>query len=304
MIDKKNTKEDVLVSVIIPTFGEPKFLKKSIESVVKQTFLLWELIVVDDNDPESQERIKTEKIMDEYKDDKRIIYLKHPKNMNGANARNTGIEKSKGKYISFLDSDDEYLPNRLFKCYSLLEKEPREVAGVYTGCEFRRGGKTFHIEKNIKSGNFLVSTLACTFMFCTGSNLFIRKTVVDELGGFDGAFLRHQDYEFLVRLFENYSLFSLPEVLVIKNNENYNLPNVNKMIDIKKQYLEKYKSIIDSLPENDQMYIYHNQWISIAEAAQKEKNVTIAKKYYELAQRYGRLSIKEYLRRIVFTILR
>jgi len=65
-------------------------------------------------------------------------------------------------------------------------------------------------------------------MFGTGSNIFIRKSVVDELKGFDEAFLRHQDYEFLVRVFEKYTLEAIPEILVIKNNENLNLPDVNK----------------------------------------------------------------------------
>lgn len=73
-------------------------------------------------------------------------------------------------------------------------------------------------------------------MFCTGSNIFVRRAVIDELNGFDEAFLRHQDYEFLVRLFEKYSLIALPDILVIKNNENVNMPDVVKMESVNKQY--------------------------------------------------------------------
>ena len=157
--------------------------------------------------------------------------------------------------------------------------------------------------KNVQAGNFLVTTLACKFMFGTGSNIFFRKSVVDELNGFDEAFLRHQDYEFLVRVFEKYSIEAIPEVLVIKNNENLNVPNVKKMIDIKAQYLNKFKHIIQGLQETDQKYIYRMNNVSIAEHALSTRKLSIANDYYMHAKEYGSLTIKELFRRIIFTIL-
>ena len=88
------------------------------------------------------------------------------------------MAKATGKYIAFLDSDDEYKEERLQKCFDLMENEPGNIAGVYSGCEFRRGGKRYHIERKIESGNYLVQTLACTFRFCTGSNIFVRKDLI------------------------------------------------------------------------------------------------------------------------------
>lgn len=214
----------IQVSVIIPTYGFPVFLEKSILSVLNQTLKNLELIIVDNNNPNTEERKATEKIVCKLQQNKaRIKYIKHSSNKNGAVARNTGFAVAQGKYISLLDSDDEYMPNRLQKCYDVMEQMPSSVGGVYTGCEFRRSGKTYLKYTEVKDGNFLVDTLACKFMFCTGSNIFVRKSVVDELNGFDGEFLRHQDYEFLVRVFEKYSLKAIPEILVIKNNENFNL---------------------------------------------------------------------------------
>ena len=288
------------ISVIIPTYGFPQFLHKTIQSVLNQTFQDFEIIIVDDNDPETESRRETENVLSFFSD-KRIHYLKHPHNLNGAVARNTGLAKATGKYIAFLDSDDEYMPKRLEKCFNVMECADDSVAGVYTGCEFRRSGKVYHMHTNVKSGNYLIETLACTFMFCTGSNIFVKKSIMDEIKGFDTAFLRHQDYELLVRIFENYSLESIPEVLVIKNNENINLPNIEKIIDIKKQYLNKFKSIIEILNENDRNYIFHNQYIQIAESAQKIRKYNIANQFYKKAKNYGGLSIKEQLRRIVFS---
>ena len=102
------------------------------------------------------------------------------------------------------------------ECVAAMENTDEIFVGVYTGCEFRRNGKTYNTITDVKSGNFLKETLAGTFMFCTGSNIFVRRRVIEELGGFDESFLRHQDYEFLVRLFEHYSLKAIQKVLVIK----------------------------------------------------------------------------------------
>lgn len=294
----------MLVSVIIPTYGEPKYLKSCINSVLQQTLQDFELIIVDDNNPNTNSRIKTKQLIEPLLEkDCRIKYIKHLQNKNGSAARNTGISVASGKYISFLDSDDEYLPNRLEKCYNLMEETSNIIGGVFTGCEFRRDGQKYYTEKNVKQGNYLVETLACSFMFCTGSNLFVRKKVIEELDGFDETFYRHQDYEFLVRFFETYSLESIKEVLVIKNNENINLPSVENMINIKKQFLDKYKYLIDYLPQKDQHYIYHTQHLSIAEAALRSKKRDIAKEHYCKSNKYGHLTNRELFRKIIFTLL-
>ena len=287
------------ISVIIPTYGNPQYLGNAIRSVLNQTFQNIELLVVDDNDPDTSERKETEKLISSF-DDERLHYLKHQHNSNGAVARNTGIAEATGKYIAFLDSDDEYKLDRLQKCFGVMENVDESVAGVYTGCEFKHFGETYRIYTEVKSGNYLLETLACTFMFCTGSNIFVRKSVVDEINGFDGAFLRHQDYEFLVRIFDKYSLEAIPEVLVVKNNENINLPNVEKMIEIKKQYLKKFMTIIKNLSVDKKRYIFHSQYIQIAEAAQKTKKYKLANYYYKKAKEQGGLNLKEQLRRWVF----
>lgn len=291
------------ISVIIPTYGKPVFLKQSIESVVNQTFKDWELIIVDDNNPETDERRNTEVIVESFlKRDSRIQYIKHERNKNGAAARNTGFAVAVGEYISLLDSDDEYLPTRLQKCFNIMDSAPKNFAGVYTGCEYRKGGKTFSIVKDVKSGNFLTETLACTFQFCTGSNIFVRKRVVDELQGFDETFLRHQDYEFLVRLFEKYSLEAIPEVLVIKNNENFNVPNLRKMEKVKVQYLEKFKNLIDSLPIKDQKRIFYSQYIGLAESAMRSGKYKDAIPFYKKADEYFTIHWKEWIRMLAFPI--
>ena len=292
-----------LISVIIPTYGRPQYLEKAILSVLHQSLRDLELIIVDDNNPMTEARQMTDQLVEKYaKIDSRIKYIRHEKNKNGAVARNTGFAVAQGKYISLLDSDDEYMTARLQKCYDVMESAPASVAGVYTGGECRGAGKTYATYLDVRDGNFLIDTLACKFMFCTGSNIFVRKSVVDELNGFDEAFRRHQDYEFLVRIFEKYSLMAIPEILVIKNNENYNLPSLDKLIAIKTQYLEKFRYIIDTLPEKDVNYILHGNYINVAVNAMDQNNYKVANEYYRKASKYGGLTKKEWIRRILAPI--
>ena len=102
-----------LVSVIIPYYKKKKFIVKSVESVINQTYKNIEIIIVDDNESEDEYSRITQKLLKELIDSKKIIYVKHNTNKGISAARNTGIKNSKGEYIAFLDSDDVWLPNKL-----------------------------------------------------------------------------------------------------------------------------------------------------------------------------------------------
>ena len=97
-----------MISIIITTYGEARDLKRAVISLQKQCTEDIEIIVVDDNAPDSAFRTETEHIMDCFSDN-RIVYIKHDKNKNGAAARNTGLKAAKGEFIAFLDNDDFYL---------------------------------------------------------------------------------------------------------------------------------------------------------------------------------------------------
>lgn len=258
------------VSVVLPTYGDPVFLSRSIESVQQQSYPHWELIVVDDNDPAAEARRRTEAVMAAYREESRIYYIQHNQNRNGAAARNTGIARAAGEYIAFLDSDDEYAPQRLEHCLAALEGAPDPWAGVYTGCEIWQNGQLVRRRTHIKSGNFLAETLAAAFPLSSGSNLFLRAQVVRELGGFDEDFRRHQDYEFLVRYFRRYSLLALPEVLLTKHELGANRPNLDAFQKTKCQYLEKYRPEISALRPTQRATVYAEHALGLQAAALAE----------------------------------
>lgn len=91
-----------LVSIITPSYNSEKFIKETIESVLNQTYMNWELLIVDDCSTD-----ESPKIIKEYsKIDSRIKYLRNEKNGGPAISRNRGLDIAKGEYIAFLDSDD------------------------------------------------------------------------------------------------------------------------------------------------------------------------------------------------------
>ena len=101
-----DTSNKPLVSVILPTYNRARLVSRSINSVLKQTYNNFELIIIDDGSTDN-----TKQIINSFNDN-RIVYLKHNHNKHASAARNTGIAKSKGELIAFLDDDDQWLPKK------------------------------------------------------------------------------------------------------------------------------------------------------------------------------------------------
>ena len=109
------------ISVIIPVFNTGIILKETIDSVIAQTFSDFEVIIVDDG---SSDSITIDVLKSQ--DDHRIRII-HQVNSGVAAARNRGIAEARGKYVSFLDHDDLYLPDKLEVLKSLLDETPDAV---------------------------------------------------------------------------------------------------------------------------------------------------------------------------------
>ena len=106
------------VSVIIPTYNRAHLIGRSIQSVLNQTYQDFEIIIVDDGSTDD-----TEDVIRNF-NDSRIIYIRHKENKGPSAARNTGIKASKGEFIAFQDSDDEWFPEKLDKQIEAFEMNP------------------------------------------------------------------------------------------------------------------------------------------------------------------------------------
>src|SRR5574344_1921313 len=105
-----NTQNTIDISVIIPVYNTENYLRKCIDSVIKQQIVSKEIILVDDGSTDSSGRI-----CDEYSRKYPFIYTTHIKNSGPATAKNVGLEQANGDYISFTDSDDELEPTMFFE---------------------------------------------------------------------------------------------------------------------------------------------------------------------------------------------
>lgn len=199
----------IRVSVIIPTYRRPEFLRRSIDSVLNQTFQEFELIVVDDCSGDF-----TLQVMKNYTDP-RICFLQHTTKKGGAAARNTGIRKSQGQYIAFLDDDDEWLPAKLQLQVDLLNNSPWKIGVVYTGYNkvATETGDLLAYKAATKNGNLSLALHDKNWVGTTSSVLF-RKECIETVGLFDESLSSLQDYDLWIRISKEFEFAGINQPLV------------------------------------------------------------------------------------------
>ena len=246
--------EQPLVSIIIPTYKRPDTLDRAINSVLNQTYKNIEVIVVDDNNPDTEARSKTEHIMSVYADNPRVRYIKHEKNKNGSAARNTGARYSQAKYVAFLDDDDEFFPEKIEAQVKRLEELPDEYAVCYTKVVFEKENGNISESKENREGDLFFDALTRELSFQAGSNLFIRKEVFDSIGGFDETFKRSQDKEVVTRLLQHHKIAYAPVKGVLAHV--YDDHSFVNPFEVTAYYVEKMKPFVDSLDSNMRRNFY------------------------------------------------
>lgn len=245
-----------LVSVIIPTYKRPVFLDRAIDSVLCQTYTNIEVVVVDDNNPETDARKKTEEIMSKYSSNPKVKYIQHECNKNGSAARNTGARNSTGKFIAFLDDDDIYLPNKITSQVARLQSLSNDWGFCYSKYYTKRGGDAKVLADERREGDLFLLALKQELCVNAGSNLLIRREAFDAISGFDESFKRNQDHEFLVRLLQKYKIAYVDEPgLVYSVGTTNAVINYDETID---HYIYTFSYLIDTLPESDKKEFYNN----------------------------------------------
>ena len=289
----KRIEKDSLVSVIIPTYKGVNSLKRAIDSVLDQSYENYELIVIDDNNPDTIERQETEKLMLEYSNYDKVKYYKHCRNMNGATARNTGIKKAKGDIITFLDDDDYLLKHRVESSILYLINNP-EFIGVITGVNIVDEDETL-FQKNIPAENLSIESLLLNEMAIgTGSNIFLKKEIYEKTKGFDESFIRRQDIEFMIRACREGTIGFISKICIVKgNNGTLNHPTYMKMKNVIENFTLKFKSEITLLSDESKVRFYENQYNILLLIALYERNYNNIKDAESLLKKYAKLSMKQ-----------
>lgn len=197
------------MSVILPTYNRAQLIKRSIHSVLKQTFESFELIVVDDGSTD-----ETEELVGEFHDD-RIKYVKMPAREGAGAARNTGIRIASADLIAFQDSDDEWMSTKLHEQLLKLSEQP-EAGVVYSDMlRVSKSGECSllvspQFEPGIidgKTGRYRVQDIG--ILSC-----LIRKQAFNDVGLFNEELPALEDLELLIRISQQWKMIKMPVPLV------------------------------------------------------------------------------------------
>jgi len=182
-------KNEKLVSIITPSYKSVEYISSTIDSVINQTYQNWEMIIVDDCSPDN-----TNDIIEVYiKKDSRVRLVRLDENVGPANARNRGIEEAKGKYISFLDSDDIWLPEKLKKQIGFMCKN--NLLLTYSSY--------FTIDEFNKNINTRISNNSINYNDMLKSNRIGNLTGIydcEKLGKFYMDDVGHEDYTLWLKI--------------------------------------------------------------------------------------------------------
>lgn len=269
------------VSVVIPTYGRAVNLRRAIDSCLDQSYSNIEVIVVDDNDPESSSRYDTHMMINSvYLGNERVKYFCHKANLNGAAARNTGIERSSGNYIAFLDDDDEFLPSKIEEQLRALQQTGCDAN--YALCRKSKGGLTIYETKYCCEDNEqLIYDIFCQNIEINSSAILCKKEVVIKLKGFDETFKRNQDYEFLIRLLRNYQLSCLNKVLYVMHiDSRLNHPRFINYKEIRVRFMNKFRDDLRRLSILRRINVYRLNQFDLAYYALRCGDIFLGLKYF------------------------
>lgn len=200
-----------MISIIIPTYNRAKLLPRAIESVLKQTFQDFELLVVDDGSTDN-----TKEVVIKYaRNDTRVIYIKQENSGGASRPKNTGIKKARGEYIAILDSDDEWMSDKLeFQLHHFKQSKNLKLGLV--GCDMTVVDVETKEENHYRVPrytNHLRQLLLRDYMG-PGSCMLYRTVVLKEVGFFDEHLKRGQDRDMRIRIAERFDIEFVDNYLV------------------------------------------------------------------------------------------
>ena len=295
---KQNRSDEILVTIVIPTYKRPTYLLRAIGSVTRQSYQNLEIIVVDDNEEGDIYRSETEYLMSQIRDS-RVRYLKHKKNKNGSAARNTGINHAHGKYITFLDDDDELKEDKIREQVKRMEALSEEWVACYTLFSRYREGVEIDRSSDSSSGDLYLKLLKNEVYLCAGSNLLVRTKIVKEMGGFDESFVRMEDLEFLIRVAERGKISCIRKnLLKINMHDNQARISYDKLLSYTEHFFNRFDERIQLLDQPQVEQIYQSKYLDLLKFTLKHRKFLNSIRLIK-NQKLGLLLMIKYLKYLV-----
>src|SRR5919199_2876382 len=197
-----------LISVIIPVYNGEKTIRETLESLLNQTFTDFEVLVINDGSQDA-----TLDIVSSIKDP-RFKVFSYP-NAGPSASRNRGVAMASGEYISFLDADDLWTPDKLEAQLKALQTHP-EAALAYSWTDFINESNQF-----LRRGSYINVTgdvykhLLLTDFLENGSNPLVRKKALEEVGEFDESLTHGEDWDMWLRLAVHYPFVAVPSPQIL-----------------------------------------------------------------------------------------
>lgn len=194
---KKNQK----ISIIVPVYKAERYLEECIESIINQTYKNIEVILIDDGSPDN-----SGKICDEFsKKDNRIIVI-HSENKGVSIARNTGLKKATGEYITFIDSDDYVSNNYIEFLYNLLAENDAEISII--GNDERYNNTVIKINEKFKKALTAEETIGKIleekyFTSVCWGKLYKKEVIMKNQIQFDSNLKIGEDFKIMMQILEN-----------------------------------------------------------------------------------------------------
>jgi len=197
------------ISVVIPTFNRVARLELALQSVLDQTFVPSEIIVVDDGSSDGSKTMLRARFGDR-------VHYHYQENRGVSHARNIGVGLSSGNWIAFLDSDDQWLPDKLQMQVAAIQSNP-EYEFCHTNEIWIRNGKRVNpMNKHDKAGGYIYQK-CLTLCVVSPSSVIIKKQVFNDIGCFDESLPVCEDYDYWLRYCASHPVLYIESPQLIKH---------------------------------------------------------------------------------------
>jgi len=208
-----------IISVVLSTYNDEKYIEESIQSILGQTFQNFEFIIINDGSCDN-----TESIIKQFKDE-RIIYIKNEKNLGLPTSLNIGLHIARGKYIARMDADDISLPKRFQVQLRFMERN-QDIA--VCGCFYKRIGQAHEVYRTeTKAEMNKIKMIKGPTVPHPG--FFIRKSFIDQYTlRYNTRYRATQDYEFLMHVIKYGEITNVGEILLLRREHKGQISHSKK----------------------------------------------------------------------------
>jgi glycosyltransferase involved in cell wall biosynthesis len=238
-----------LVSIIMPAYNAEKTIVDSIESVLRQTYINWELIVVNDGSKDS-----TSEVVLAINDER--LRLIEQENGGVANARNNGINYAKGEYIAFLDSDDLWVEEKLEIQITTLEVGKYKMCFAKTWCFGENLNQTTDCFVNVAL-DFEDRDKILIYDFIPILTVLIAKDVLEDVGYFDETLHGVEDWDLWIRVLQKYDAIYVDEFLA-----KYRISSTGLSGNFEKHFIEEEKVWMKHIDLYSKEISSYRQWFA------------------------------------------